>query len=154
MFQERLELTWLQKEVKSRWEKQVKKKKGERERELENSWMSTKCTAPTSSTEPMFNNHFLYRENYYFLPCIPSHWDFCLREGAEFMNNEFILVMQAEMRESSIPVTIRDLNSCLNSKVAKLSSFQKLDVAIKDPNFNPPHEILMQNTPVVVQIVI
>lgn len=97
-------------------------KKGERERELENWWMSTKCTAPTSSTEPMFNNNFLYRENYYFLPCVPSHWDFCLR-GAEFMNNEFILVMQAEMRESSIPVTIRDLNSCLNSKVAKLSSF-------------------------------
>lgn len=56
-----LELTWLQKEVKSRWEKQVKKKKkGLREGKRTGKILmgEYKCTAPTSSTELMFNNHF------------------------------------------------------------------------------------------------
>lgn len=54
-------------------------------------------------------------------------------------HNEFILVVQAEIRESNIPISFRDLKNHLNSKVVKLSSFQKPDVGHQGPQFQSSH---------------
>lgn len=87
-----LHLTWLQKEVKSEWEKQVKKNRTERGKEnwrINKILVGMKCSAPTSSAEPMFNNHFI--KNYYISSSCPFTLEFLCERRSNALPTQWVL---------------------------------------------------------------
>lgn len=87
-----LHLTWLQKEVKSEWEKQVKKNRTERGKEnwrINKILVGMKCSAPNSSTEPMFNNHFI--KNYYISSSCPFTLEFLCERRSNALPTQWVL---------------------------------------------------------------